>query len=234
MALSKLEAGKKLSSAVNTVGHANQLAVPFRQGRRRYLIIKRILDICSALAGLIIFSPLFVLIPILIKLDDPVGPVFFKQIRTGMNGKTFTIYKFRSMVHQAEDLLAHLLDKNEMTGAMFKMKKDPRITRIGRFLRKSSLDELPQFVNVLKGDMSLVGPRPPLPSEVEKYSDYDKQRLIVQPGCTGLWQVEGRSSTGFETMVRLDIEYINRRGVLLDLKIIYKTIFVFFNFKNAF
>nr|WP_238537544.1 sugar transferase [Sporolactobacillus vineae] len=199
-----------------------------------YLFTKRVMDICGALLGLLILSPLFLLISILIKLDDPAGSVFFKQIRLGENGRIFTIYKFRSMVHQAEDLLGALIEKNETSGPMFKMKNDPRVTRFGRFLRKTSLDEFPQLVNVLKGEMSLVGPRPPLPREVADYTDYDRQRLLVRPGCTGLWQVEGRSSVGFASMVKLDIEYINRRGILLDLKIILKTILIIFHARNAY
>lgn len=233
MALSKPPTDKTFTSAVKVRGKVQQLYVNVKRDGL-YLFIKRMMDICGALAGLIILSPLFILIPILIKLSDPEGPVFFKQIRIGENGKTFTIYKFRSMVHKAEDLLDHLLDKNETSGPIFKMKNDPRVTRVGRFLRKTSLDEFPQLVNVLKGEMSLVGPRPPLPREVEKYTDYDRQRLLIKPGCTGLWQVEGRSSVGFETMVKLDIEYINKRGILLDIKIILKTILVLFHSKDAY
>ncbi|WP_010630809.1 sugar transferase [Sporolactobacillus vineae] len=229
MALVKPPADKMFSSTVRVRENVRQ-----RTQDEVYLFTKRVMDICGALLGLLILSPLFLLISILIKLDDPAGSVFFKQIRLGENGRIFTIYKFRSMVHQAEDLLGALIEKNETSGPMFKMKNDPRVTRFGRFLRKTSLDEFPQLVNVLKGEMSLVGPRPPLPREVADYTDYDRQRLLVRPGCTGLWQVEGRSSVGFASMVKLDIEYINRRGILLDLKIILKTILIIFHARNAY
>lgn len=199
-----------------------------------YLITKRLMDICGAIVGLVCLSWLFFIVAILIKLEDPKGPVFFKQIRVGKDGKEFYMYKFRSMVTNAEELLESLLHLNETTGAMFKMKDDPRVTIVGKFIRRTSLDELPQLLNVLKGDMSLVGPRPPLPREVAKYSEYDKQRLIVTPGCTGLWQVSGRSSLGFKEMVDLDLRYIKERTLLLDFYIIIKTIFVLFGSKNAY
>jgi lipopolysaccharide/colanic/teichoic acid biosynthesis glycosyltransferase len=166
--------------------------------------------------------------------EDRKGPVFFKQIRIGKDGKEFNMYKFRSMVSNAEELLDELLNKNETSGAMFKMKNDPRVTRIGKFIRKTSIDELPQLLNVLKGEMSLVGPRPPLPREVEEYTTYDKQRLVVTPGCTGLWQISGRSNIGFSEMVELDLKYISQRSLLNDLKIIIKTIFVLLGSKDAF
>nr|WP_235434215.1 sugar transferase [Geobacillus stearothermophilus] len=192
--------------------------------KKGYLIAKRIMDICGALIGLICLSWLFLIVAILIKLEDPKGPVFFKQVRVGKDGKEFYMYKFRSMVTNAEELLESLLHLNETTGAMFKMKNDPRVTKIGRFIRKTSIDELPQLWNVLKGDMSLVGPRPPLPREVAQYTEYDKQRLLVTPGCTGLWQVSGRNDLGFNEMVELDLKYIRERSILYDLKIILKTI----------
>jgi lipopolysaccharide/colanic/teichoic acid biosynthesis glycosyltransferase len=182
------------------------------------------MDICGALAGLICLSWLFLIVALLIKLEDPKGPVFFKQVRVGKDGKEFYMYKFRSMVTNAEELLESLLHLNEVSGAMFKMKDDPRVTKIGKFIRKTSIDELPQLWNVLKGDMSLVGPRPPLPREVAQYTEYDKQRLLVTPGCTGLWQVSGRNDLGFNEMVELDLKYIRERSILYDLKIILKTI----------
>lgn len=188
-----------------------------------YLVTKRILDVLLSGIGLLVLLPLFVLVGILIKLEDPKGSVFFKQTRVGKNEKLFSMYKFRSMVSNAEELKKDLMAMNEVSGAMFKIKNDPRITRIGRFLRKTSIDEIPQLWNVLRGDMSLVGPRPPLPSEVEEYSDYDKQRLIVTPGCTGYWQVSARNSVGFEEMVQMDLKYIHVRNTWLDLKIIFKT-----------
>ena len=176
--------------------------------QKYYLFTKRCLDILGASFGIILLLFVFVIIAILIKGEDRRGPVFFKQKRIGKNGKEFYMYKFRSMVTDAELKLKDLLEKNEISGAMFKMKEDPRVTKIGRFIRKTSLDELPQLWNVLKGDMSLVGPRPPLPREVEEYTTYDCQRLLVTPGCTGLWQVSGRSNLSFKEMVNLDLYYI--------------------------
>ncbi len=144
------------------------------------------------------------------------------------------MYKFRSMVTDAEERLKDLLQRNEVSGAMFKMKDDPRVTKIGRFIRKTSIDELPQLLNVLKGDMSLVGPRPPLPREVKEYTSYDKQRLLVTPGCTGLWQVSARNSVGFNEMVKLDLEYIQNRNIIYDMKIIIKTIKVVCSSQNGY
>ncbi|MEH7111501.1 sugar transferase [Neobacillus niacini] len=199
-----------------------------------YLFTKRLVDIFGSLCGIILLSLLFVIIAVLIKIEDPKGSIFFSQNRIGLNGRKFKMYKFRSMVSNAEEKLAELLKYNEINGAMFKMKDDPRITKVGKFIRKTSVDELPQLFNVLKGDMSLVGPRPPLPREVAVYSAYDKQRLVVTPGCTGLWQVSGRNSLGFNEMVELDLQYIQRRTFLFDIKIIFKTVLVLFGSKDAF
>ncbi|PAF25921.1 multidrug MFS transporter [Shouchella clausii] len=190
-----------------------------------YLFAKRTLDIAAATAGLIMLSPLFFILAILIKWEDPKGPVIFKQVRVGKDGKEFHMYKFRSMVNNAEDLLKDLLDKNEVSGLMFKMKDDPRVTKVGKFIRRTSIDELPQLFNVLKGEMSLVGPRPPLPREVADYNTYHMQRLLVKPGCTGVWQVSARNNVGFEEMVEMDLEYIRNRSIILDCLLIYKTIF---------
>ncbi|MCH6269418.1 sugar transferase [Neobacillus citreus] len=201
---------------------------------RMYLFTKRLIDIVGALCGIILLSFLFVIIAILIKLDDPKGPVFFSQKRVGLNGKEFKMYKFRSMVFNAEEKLKDLLKYNDVSGAMFKMKDDPRITKVGKFIRKTSVDELPQLFNVLKGDMSLVGPRPPLPREVVEYTEYDNQRLLVTPGCTGLWQVSGRSNIGFKEMVELDLMYIRNRTTFFDLKLIVKTVLVIFGSKDAY
>ena len=219
------------STATVEINRHHRVAVNNKKG---YLIAKRIMDICGALIGLICLSWLFLIVALLIKLEDPKGPVFFKQVRVGKDGKEFYMYKFRSMVTNAEELLESLLPLNETTGAMFKMKNDPRVTKIGRFIRKTSIDELPQLWNVLKGEMSLVGPRPPLPREVAQYTEYDKQRLLVTPGCTGLWQVSGRSNVGFKEMVELDLQYIRKRSIFFDLKIIFKTILVLFGSKDAF
>jgi lipopolysaccharide/colanic/teichoic acid biosynthesis glycosyltransferase len=183
---------------------------------------------------LVVLSPLLLLICIGIKFSNWQAPIIFKQVRVGKNEATFVMYKFRTMVPDSDQLLGRYLDKNEIEGAMFKLKKDPRVTRLGRFLRKTSLDELPQLINVLKGEMALVGPRPPLEREVVSYSEKDKQRLCVTPGCTGLWQVSGRNELSFQEMVALDLYYINNLSWLLDLKIIMKTIGVVFLPKGAF
>ncbi|MBY0063444.1 sugar transferase [Priestia aryabhattai] len=196
--------------------------------------MKRSIDVIGALVGLIFLSWLFIIIAILIKIEDPKGPILFTQKRVGKDGKEFNMYKFRSMVSNAEDLLKDLLKFNEVSGAMFKMKDDPRITKVGKFIRKTSIDELPQLLNVLKGEMSLVGPRPALPREVELYTSHDKQRLKVIPGCTGLWQVSGRSNLGFKEMVELDLRYIKDSSILFDMKIIYKTVIVLFGSKDAY
>lgn len=199
-----------------------------------YLIVKRCMDFIGALCGIVLLSPVFLIVALLIKYEDPKGSVFFKQERVGKDGTRFNMYKFRSMVIDAEDKLNDLLQLNEASGAMFKMKEDPRFTKIGRFIRKTSIDELPQLINVLKGEMSLVGPRPPLPREVKEYTPYDMQRLMVTPGCTGLWQVSGRNDIGFEEMVCLDIFYIKNRKIMLDIKIIIATFAVFFSSKGAY
>ncbi|MFP5108568.1 sugar transferase [Neobacillus sp. C211] len=202
--------------------------------RKTYLLTKRLIDIFGSSFGIILLGFLFIIIAILIKLEDPKGTILFSQKRIGLNGKEFKMYKFRSMISNAEEKLQELLKHNEVSGAMFKMKDDPRITIIGKFIRKTSIDELPQLFNVLKGDMSLVGPRPPLPREVALYTEYDKQRLVVVPGCTGLWQVSGRNSIGFKEMVELDLKYIHTRSLLFDIKIILKTVLVLFGTKDAF
>ncbi|WP_232782939.1 sugar transferase [Bacillus sp. BA3] len=199
-----------------------------------YLRMKRSIDIIGSLIGLMILSPIILLIAILIKIEDPKGPIFFKQVRVGKNEIEFQMYKFRSMVSDAEERLKDLLALNEVSGAMFKMKEDPRITKIGKFIRKTSIDELPQLWNVLKGDMSLVGPRPPLLREVVEYSSYDKQRLLVIPGCTGLWQVSGRSNLNFDQMVMLDLKYIEDRTFWFDFKIIIKTVIMIIGSKDAY
>ena len=189
-----------------------------------YFFMKRLIDILGSFVGLIVLSPLFLVVSYKIKKEDPEGPVFFFQDRVGKNGKVFKMYKFRSMCVDAEEKLEMLLQYNEVEGAMFKMKNDPRITRIGKFIRKTSIDELPQLLNVLKGEMSLVGPRPPLLREVAEYTEYDRQRLLIKPGCTGLWQVSGRNHIGFNEMVRLDLIYINKLSIMNDFKIMVKTI----------
>lgn len=205
-----------------THAHPRIKAAP-EQLSATYLATKRLFDIFASALGLIILAIPFVIIGLIIKLDDPAGPVFYSQTRVGLNGKHFRMWKFRSMVANADKLVDKLIAENDVTGAMFKIKDDPRVTKIGRVIRKYSIDELPQLFNVLVGDMSLVGPRPPLPRELATYTEYDKQRLAVVPGATGLWQVSGRSDVGFDEMVQLDIEYINSASIKTDLAIILKT-----------
>nr|WP_233146911.1 sugar transferase [Paenibacillus selenitireducens] len=202
--------------------------------RYMYAVTKRCMDFLGALIGLILLSPIFVVVGIAIKLDGSNGPVFYRQVRVGKNGSQFHMYKFRSMINNADQMLDELKALNEVSGAMFKIKNDPRVTRIGRFIRKTSIDELPQFINVLLGEMSLVGPRPPLPNEVDEYRPYDRQRLLVTPGCTGIWQVSGRNEVGFEEMVELDLKYIRERSIAMDLKLIVKTVDVMVNSKGAY
>ncbi|URZ14838.1 sugar transferase [Clostridium felsineum] len=197
-----------------------------------YYIIKRIIDIIGSAIGIVILSPVMLVVIIAIKMDSK-GSIIFSQKRVGQNGRTFNMYKFRSMVENAEKLLAELKDKNEVSGPMFKMSDDPRITKIGRFIRKTSLDELPQLFNVLRGEMSLVGPRPNLPSEVKKFNELQKKKFLVKPGLTCYWQVMGRSSIGFEEWIRLDLKYIKERSTFLDLKLIFRTFFLLFGDKNA-
>ena len=199
----------------------------YQDKRYIYRGSKRIFDFVASLFGLTILSPLFLIVAIAIKVEDPKGPVFYSQVRFGKKQSPFKMYKFRSMIVDADKHLKELLSENEVDGAMFKMKEDPRVTKVGHFIRKHSIDELPQLLNVLLGNMSLVGPRPPLPREVQEYTEYDKQRLEVKPGCTGLWQISGRNNVGFHEMVELDLKYINKRGFMFDLYIIFKTIGVF-------
>jgi len=187
------------------------------------LFFKRSFDVIAAGIGLLIISPILLATAIAIKLDSK-GTVFYRQKRIGKNGQIFHMYKFRSMISNADELKEALEKHNEADGPVFKIKNDPRITRIGEFIRKYSIDELPQLLNVLKGDMSLVGPRPPVSSEVEKYGDWEWRRLEVLPGITGLWQVSGRSDLSFQQWMNLDLYYIENWSFALDLKILLKTI----------
>ena len=193
---------------------------------RGYLILKRIFDIVFSLAVLLVLSPVYLIMALLIVLDDPHAGPIYAQTRVGKDGKTFRFYKFRTMVKDADRMLDSLRDLNEKRdGPAFKIKDDPRITRVGRFLRKTSLDELPQFFNVLKGDMSVVGPRPPLPHEVAQYTPYHMQRLSVTPGLTCYWQTrKNRDAIQFEDWMELDLRYIRERSFLLDLKLIFLTV----------
>lgn len=196
----------------------------YQNQRYVYRFIKRFVDIITSGLGLIILSPVFFIVSLAIKAEDPRGPIFYSQTRLGKGQRPFKMFKFRSMIVDADKKLEKLLKDNEVDGAMFKMKEDPRITRVGKFIRKHSLDELPQLLNVLIGDMALVGQRPPLEREVADYSDYDKQRLIVKPGCTGLWQVSGRNDVDFEGMVELDLNYIENSNIFYDIGILFRTV----------
>lgn len=187
------------------------------------LAAKRVLDIIGGIVGILLAGPIMAATAIAIKLDSK-GPVLFKQVRAGRNGRKFTMYKFRSMVVDAEAKKAALMHLNEMGGPVFKIKRDPRITSVGAFIRKTSIDELPQFFNIVMGDMSMVGPRPPLPSEVEDYEAWQRRRLSVKPGLTGLWQVSGRNQVDFDEWMQLDLEYIDSWTIWLDIKILFKTI----------
>lgn len=194
-------------------------------GKRAYQIGKRIQDIFFSLLALIVLSPLLLLTALVIAIDDPKGSPIFTQTRCGKNGRLFKFYKFRSMSVDAESKLEELLSKNEMDGPAFKIKDDPRITRVGKFIRKTSIDELPQLWNVLKGDMSIVGPRPSVPREVEQYTAYQYQRLSITPGLTCFWQaMPKRNSLSFDEWVELDMKYIQERNFVTDWKIIFATV----------
>lgn len=217
-------------------GHAYidemQITDDYRR-KKIYYINKRCIDLLGSLFGITILSPILIATAIAIKIDSK-GPVFFVQTRVGKNGKLFNMYKFRSMVTNAEEILDKLKDKNEMSGPMFKMKEDPRITKVGKLIRKTSIDELPQLFNIIKGEMSIVGPRPNLPREVEKFDDWHMQKLLAKPGLTCYWQVMGRNKIGFEDWMKLDIRYIKERSTWVDIKLIFKTFSVLFGDKNAY
>ena len=203
-----------------------------KQNLRVYEIFKRIIDIIGAGLGLILLSPIIAIVACAVKVTSK-GPIFFSQKRVGKNGELFEMYKFRSMVVNAEELKGNLEDQNEMSGPMFKIKDDPRVTKVGKFIRKTSIDELPQLWNVLKGDMSLVGPRPSLPKEVEQFDNWMFKRLSVRPGLTCYWQVSGRNNIDFEDWMKLDCRYVDERNLWIDIKLIFKTVFVLFGDKNA-
>ena len=223
-------AKQKVLSQTGTSYHVTYASRMVPMGQ---LVLKRFMDICGALVGCVVLVIVTVIFGPLIKLESP-GPVFFAQKRVGKNGRIFKMYKFRSMYADAEERKKELMAQNEMSGFMFKMENDPRITKIGGFMRKTSLDEFPQFINILKGDMSLVGTRPPTLDEFSQYSPYHKKRLSFRPGLTGMWQVSGRSDiTDFEEIVRLDVEYIEDWSVGLDIKILLKTVFTVFKGSGA-
>jgi len=193
-------------------------------GKAWYELFKRCMDRLGAGVGMLLLSPFFGLVAILIKLESP-GPVFFSQTRIGLGGQPFRCWKLRSMYVDAEQRKQELQEHNEMEGGTtFKMKRDPRVTRVGRFIRKASIDELPQLWNVFNGDMSLVGPRPPVPKEVAQYTARERQRLFVKPGITCIWQVSGRSDIPFPQQVLLDIEYMQKRSLWMDIKLLLRTL----------
>lgn len=207
-------------SYINGLPALTYRAVPENQVT---LLAKNIVDKVAAVVGLIVTAPITLATALFIKFDSR-GPIFYKQTRCGLNGKQFSMYKFRTMCCDAEKRKADLLHENEMSGPVFKIKDDPRVTRVGRFLRKFSIDEIPQFLNVLKGEMSLVGPRPPLPHEVAGFQPWQRRKLSVKPGVTCIWQVNGRNNIGFEEWMRLDLDYIDNWSLWLDAKIIARTI----------
>ena len=215
-------------SRVDNIGESPVLTASMASATPGQLFFKRAMDLCGSIVGLIITAVAFVFVAPVIYIQSP-GPVFFSQTRIGRNGRKFKIYKFRSMYMDAEERKKELMAQNKMSGLMFKMDDDPRITPIGKFIRKTSIDELPQFWNVFKGDMSLVGTRPPTLDEYEQYEVHHKSRLAGKPGITGLWQVSGRSDiTDFEEVVRLDRQYLSEWNLGLDIKILFKTVAVVF------
>lgn len=192
--------------------------------KRAYIVVKRFLDIFLSLIGLIILSPIFLIIAIIIKLDSK-GPIFFIHGRIGKNGKPFGIYKFRTMVNNAEDLIKTFTPEQKAEfERCYKLEKDPRITKIGSFLRKTSLDELPQILNILKGELSIIGPRPIVQAELEKYGDDKEKFLSVKPGLTGYWAANGRSDTSYEERIQMELYYVDNMSFWLDIKIFFKTI----------
>ena len=212
----------------STISAAPQISIDREKtlrSHRRYWVLRRAQDIVFSLLALILLAPLALLISLAIVLDSPGDGAIFRQRRVGRDGKLFWLYKFRTMCPDAEEQLNELLSQNQMDGPVFKIKGDPRITRVGRFLRKTSLDELPQLLNVLQGDMSIVGPRPALPREVELYSDYQRQRLYVTPGLSCYWQIAPhRNERSFDEWVALDMKYIQERSFWVDWKIIFLTV----------
>ena len=213
-------------SSIDDFGGYSVITYTRFQSSYKRLLIKRVMDIAGGLVGMLITLLFFPFVAIAIKLDSP-GPVLFSQIRIGRNGRRFKIYKFRSMYVDAEERKKELEKQNEMQGLMFKMENDPRITRVGKFIRKTSIDELPQFYNVLKGDMSLVGTRPPTADEFEKYNQYYRRRISMTPGLTGMWQVSGRSEIeDFDDVVKYDLQYIDNWSLTLDIQILLRTVWV--------
>ncbi len=199
----------------------------YAEKRMLYKAVKRLFDIAASCAAMVILSPVFLITAIAILLEDG-GPVFFVQPRAGKDMNPFSMYKFRSMCKDADKKFAQMQKDNEQSGHAFKIKDDPRITKVGKFIRKYSIDELPQLINILKGDMSIVGPRPILTFQMEACNEYEKQRLLVKPGLTCYWQISGRANIAWDEWVELDLKYIEDMGILTDIKMIWKTIPVIF------
>jgi len=229
---SSLFTGKATAPFVERYDQATMLVYKFVNPAPFKLFVKRLLDLAVSATAIAILLPLWIIIPAMIRMDSP-GPALFAQERVGKNGRRFKMFKFRSMVRDAERLKASLARLNEMDGPVFKIKADPRITKMGRFIRKTSIDELPQLFNVFIGDMSLVGPRPPIPSEVAQYGLWQKKRLSVKPGITCLWQISGRNEIKFNEWMRLDRQYIDNWSLVFDMKILFKTALVVFSRKGA-
>lgn len=211
----------------------NHMQEVYRRKSPVYLKIKRGMDVLLSTVALVCLSPVFLATAIAIKIEDR-GPVFFSQLRAGKDMKPFKIYKFRSMHIGADAKLSEMMKDNEQTGHAFKIKDDPRITKVGKFIRKFSIDELPQLINIIRGDMSIVGPRPILPFQMEECNEYERQRLVVQPGLTCYWQIGGRVNIKWEDWVELDLDYIEDMSLCTDIKIIVKTIPAVFDRKGAY
>ncbi len=224
-----MQRAERISHAASSFGLPRSQAWHFRYETT----LKRLLDLVLASLGLLATLPLWLVIVVAIRLDSP-GHSIFVQERVGLHGRRFSFYKFRSMYADAEERLAELESSNEVSGPVFKIRRDPRVTRLGLILRRTSLDELPQLLNVLKGEMSLVGPRPPLPKEVEQYRPSDALRLTVKPGLTCLWQISGRSTISFDDWMALDREYIRKMSLWLDLSVLVRTVFVVFTMRGAY
>ena len=221
----------RISGAITADGK-NVLPVSKRYHRHAYHVAKRTFDVLASAVGLIVLFPVFLVVSILVAFSSGL-PVMFKQQRVGFRGRPFFIYKFRTMVRNAEQILKDRPELLEEYRLNFKIENDPRISKVGHFLRKSSLDELPQLINVIKGDMSLVGPRPIVIPELEKYGDDQEMYMAMRPGCTGLWQCGGRSATSYEERVALDKEYFQKAGLRFDLFILFKTVFAIFTARGA-
>lgn len=214
------------------IGNKEVIFDQYIESKKIYSILKRSMDVICSLLGLIFLSPLLLIVAAFIKIESK-GPAIFTQNRVGLDGRVFKLYKLRSMVNKAEELKGRLEKSNEMDGPMFKIRNDPRVTKVGRFIRRTSIDELPQLINVLKGEMSLVGPRPSLQNEVIEFENWMLKRLAVKPGLTCYWQVSGRNDIEFKEWMELDIEYIKERSIWIDIKLILKTVSVLFGDRHA-